>query len=40
MVANLVKTTGTVAMKTTGTVAMKTTGTVVQTMATVTADGD
>jgi len=35
-----VKTTGTVAMKTTGTVAMKTTGTVVQTMATVTADGD
>jgi hypothetical protein len=40
VVANLVKTTGTVAMKTTGTVAMKTTGTVVQTMATVTADGD
>jgi hypothetical protein len=35
-----VKTTGAVAMKTTGTVAMKTTGTVVQTMATVTADGD
>jgi len=35
-----VKTTDTVAMKTTSTVAMKTTGTVVQTMATVTADGD
>jgi len=35
-----VKTTETVAMKTTSTVAMKTTGTVVQTMATVTADGD
>jgi hypothetical protein len=32
--------TGTVAMKTTGTVAVKTTGTVVQTMATVTGDGD
>jgi len=35
-----VKTTDIVAMKTTSTVAMKTTGTVVQTMATVTADGD